>query len=79
MHVPSTELLMPTCLFGCRLSAVSPAAASSGAFSLGSTAKVSQWYIDPATIEVCRHADGTPCKLGQGGFGSVSAHPKCHL
>lgn len=31
-----------------------------------------QFCIDPATISLCYHQDGTPFKLGQGGFGSVS-------
>ncbi|KAK9801331.1 hypothetical protein WJX73_005324 [Symbiochloris irregularis] len=31
----------------------------------------SQWYLDPTTLTVCRHPDGTPWKLGQGGFGAV--------
>ncbi|KAK9801337.1 hypothetical protein WJX73_005762 [Symbiochloris irregularis] len=30
-----------------------------------------QWYIDPQTLTVCRHPDGTPVKLGSGGYGSV--------
>ncbi|KAK9812044.1 hypothetical protein WJX73_000926 [Symbiochloris irregularis] len=30
-----------------------------------------EWYIDPTSLTVCRHPDGTPWKLGQGGFGSV--------
>lgn len=29
------------------------------------------WAIDPATIRICTHPDGTPVKLGQGGFGTV--------
>ncbi|KAK9801972.1 hypothetical protein WJX73_004080 [Symbiochloris irregularis] len=37
----------------------------------GSSASDNQWYIEPASLEVCRHDDGTPFKLGQGGFGSV--------
>ncbi|KAK9812123.1 hypothetical protein WJX73_009346 [Symbiochloris irregularis] len=39
--------------------------------SAGSSESERQWFIDPATITVERHADGTPIKLGQGGFGSV--------
>lgn len=37
----------------------------------GSGGSDSHWHIDPATIAVCRHDDGTPVKLGQGGFGTV--------
>ncbi|KAK9800750.1 hypothetical protein WJX73_006039 [Symbiochloris irregularis] len=29
------------------------------------------WAIDPATIRISQNPDGTPCKLGQGGFGMV--------
>ena len=29
------------------------------------------WAIDPATIRISTRPDGTPIKLGQGGFGAV--------
>ncbi|KAK9812051.1 hypothetical protein WJX73_001278 [Symbiochloris irregularis] len=36
-----------------------------------STTDNNQWHIDPSTLAVCRKEDGSPVKLGRGGFGSV--------
>ena len=38
-----------------------------------------QGVTDPSSLEVCRHADGTPVQLGSGGFGAVrTAATLCH-
>lgn len=45
---------------------------SGGRLASASSSDVhAQWSINPSSIKICTNADGSPVKLGQGGFGSV--------